>query len=139
MESLLKKELSGISSNTANKKDLKRKKGHKNDPSFDLRSIAQQITGVDLYQIDGINNGTVLCIGTGIYKFPSAKHFVSWLGLAPNNKISGGKLLGSRTPKGRNKLSLALRQAANAVGNTKDPHLKNSSHELPTKREEGQQ
>ncbi len=107
---------------------VKKKKTHKNDLRFDLRSIAYQIFGVDLYQINGISNGTVLCllstIGEGIYKFPSSKHFVSWMRLAPNNKISGGKLLSSRTPKGRNKLSLALRQAANAIGNTKEHPLK---------------
>ena len=47
------------------------------------------------------------------------------LRLAPNNKISGGKILSSRTPKGSNKLKIALRQAANAIGNLKDTHLSN--------------
>ena len=63
-------------------------------------------------------------LGNGINKFPSSKHFVSWLRLAPNNKISGGKILSSRTPKGKNKLALALRQAANSIGNSKDHPLK---------------
>jgi transposase len=43
--------------------------------------------------------------------------------LAPNNKISGGKLLSSKTTKGSNRLKIALRNAANAIGNLKDTHL----------------
>lgn len=107
---------------------VKKKKPQKNDPGFDLRQIAYQIFGVDLYQIDGISHGTVLSIlstlGSGIHKFPSVKHFVSWLRLAPNNRISGGKRISSRTPKGKNQLTLALRQAANAIGNTKNHPLR---------------
>lgn len=106
----------------------KKKKGQKNDPKFNVRPIAWKLLGVDLYQIEGISHGTVLCIlsklGDGISKFPSAKHFVSWLRLAPNNKISGGKLISSRTPKGRNQLSQMLRQAANSIGNTREHPLK---------------
>jgi len=56
----------------------------------------------------------------GIRQFPSAKHFASWLRLAPNNKISGGKVLSNRIPKGSNRLKIALRSAANAIGNLKD-------------------
>jgi len=100
----------------------------KNDPRFDLRSLAYQILGVDLYQIGGVRHGTVLTVlgtlGNGIHKFPTSKHFVSWLRLAPNNKISGGKILSSRTQKGKNQLSIALRRAANAIGNTKVHPLK---------------
>ncbi|UZR97837.1 IS110 family transposase (plasmid) [Chondrinema litorale] len=104
------------------------KKKQKNDPNFELRSIAHQILGVDFYQIGGIGDGTILTIlstlGTGIQKFPTSKHFVSWLRLAPNNKISGGKIISSRTQKGKNQLSLSLRQAANAIGNSKTHPLK---------------
>lgn len=56
----------------------------------------------------------------GIRKFPSAKHFASWLRLAPNNKVSGGKILSSKIPKGSNRLKIALRNAANAIGNLKE-------------------
>ncbi len=59
----------------------------------------------------------------GFQKFKTAKEFTSWLRLAPNNKISGGKILSSKTPKGSNRLKIALRQAANAIGNLKDTHL----------------
>ena len=59
----------------------------------------------------------------GFRKFPSAKHFASWLRLAPNNKISGGKTLSNRIPRGSNRLKIALRNAANAVGNLKESDL----------------
>ncbi|UZR97115.1 IS110 family transposase [Chondrinema litorale] len=106
----------------------KRKKAHKNVPSFNIRPIAWKIFNVDLYQIEGISHGTVLSLlsklGEGLHKFPSSKHFVSWLRLAPNNKVSGGKIISSRSPKGRNHLSYSLRQAANSIGNSKDHVLK---------------
>jgi transposase len=56
-------------------------------------------------------------------KFKTVKEFSSWLRLAPNNKISGGKVLSNRIPKGSNRLKIALRQAANAIGNLTDTHL----------------
>ncbi|MEZ4910174.1 MAG: transposase [Saprospiraceae bacterium] len=56
----------------------------------------------------------------GIKKFSSAKHFASWLRLTPNNKISGGKILSSKMQKGSSRLKIALRNAANAIGNLKD-------------------
>lgn len=78
--------------------------------------------------IEGVSHSTVLTIISeigpdGFKKFPTAKHFTSWLRLAPNNKISGGKVLSNRTPKGSNRLKTALRQAANAIGNLKDTQL----------------
>lgn len=59
----------------------------------------------------------------GFKKFETAKQFASWLRLAPNNKISGGKVLSNKIPKGSNRLKIALRNAANAIGNLKDTHL----------------
>jgi len=84
--------------------------------------------GVDLMAIEGLSHATVLAIMSeigpdGFKKFETSKHFVSWSRLAPNNKISGGKVLSSRIPKGSNRLKIALRQAANAIGNLKDTHL----------------
>jgi hypothetical protein len=61
----------------------------------------------------------------GFQKFESANHFTSWLRLAPNNKVSAVKLLSSKTPKGSNRLKIALRNAVNAIGNLKDTHLSN--------------
>jgi transposase len=108
------------------------KRVNKNTPkNIDLNLIAYQyFDGVDLYAIEGFSHGTVLSLMSeigekGIRKFPNGQHFASWLRLAPNNKISGGRVLSSRTPKGSNRLKIALRQAANAIGNLKDTHLSN--------------
>ena len=103
------------------------KKPSKHSPAFDVRNLAERYFGVDLMGIPGVSHNTVLClltqVGNDIHKFPTCKHFCSWLRLAPNNKISGGKVLSSRTPKGKNRLALALRQAANSIGNQKEGEL----------------
>src|ERR687884_187877 len=54
-------------------------------------------------------------IGTDMERFPTVKHFCSWLGLAPRNDISGGKVLRSRTQKVVNRATQAFRQAAQSV------------------------
>ena len=79
-------------------------------------------------KIEGVSHATILTIMSevgpdGFTKFPTAKHFTSWLRLAPNNKISGGKVLSNKIPKGSNRLKIALRNAANSIGNLKDTHL----------------
>ena len=106
------------------------KRINKNAPEIkNFNQVAfQYFGGVDLMAIEGVSHGTVLAIMSeigqdGFNKFPSSKEFVSWLRLAPNNKISGGKVLSNRIPKGSNRLKIALRQAANAIGNLKDTHL----------------
>lgn len=78
--------------------------------------------------IEGLSHATILSImseigSEGFTKFATAKQFTSWLRLAPNNKISGGKILSNKVPKGSNRLKIALRNAANAIGNLKDTHL----------------
>lgn len=106
------------------------KRLNKNAPTIkNFNQIAYQyFGGVDLMAIEGLSHSTVLSIMSeigpdGFFKFKSSKEFVSWLRVAPNNKISGGKILSSRIPKGSNRLKIALRQAANAIGNLKDTHL----------------
>ena len=59
----------------------------------------------------------------GFPKFPSSQQFTSWLRLAPNNKLSGCKILNNKIPKGSNRLKIALRHVTNAIGNLKDTHL----------------
>jgi len=114
--------------------DLPSKKPYKRQnkngiKGIDLNIIAYQyFDGVDLLNIPGVSHSTVLTfmseIGPeGLKKFSSAKKFASWLRLAPNNKISGGRTLSNRIPKGSNRLKIALRNAANAVGNLKDSDL----------------
>lgn len=106
------------------------KRMNKNAPQIsNLNQIAfRYFDGVDLFAIEGLSHSTVLTIISeigpeGFNKFGTSKHFTSWLRLAPNNKISGGKILSNRVPKGSNRLKIALRQAANAIGNLKDTHL----------------
>jgi len=103
------------------------KRVNKNDPkNIDLNLMSYQyFEGIDLMAIEGMSHLTVLSLMSevgfeGIRRFPTAKHFVSWLRFAPNNKISGGKVLSSKVPKGSSRLKIALRLAANAIGNLKD-------------------
>ncbi|MFN6946902.1 MAG: IS110 family transposase [Cytophagaceae bacterium] len=103
------------------------KRINKNTPKdidLNLKSY-QMFEGTDLLAIEGMSYSTVLSLMSevgleGIKKFKTAKHFTSWLRLAPNNKVSGGKVLSSKVPKGSNRLKIALRNAANAIGNLKD-------------------
>lgn len=103
------------------------KRVNKNTPKdidLNLKSY-QMFEGIDLLAIEGMSYSTVLSLMSevgieGIRKFPSAKHFASWLRLTPNNKVSGGKLLSSKIPKGSSRLKIALRNSANAIGNLKD-------------------
>ena len=106
------------------------KRINKNAPEIkDLNQIAYQyFGGIDLMAIEGVSHATVLSIMSeiglnGFKKFSTSKEFGSWLRLAPNNKISGGKVLSNHVPKGSNRLKIALRQSANSIGNLKDTHL----------------
>ena len=106
------------------------KRINKNTPDINVNLLSYQyFEGVDLLAIEGVSHSTVLTlmseVGHGIHKFQSAKQFASWLRLAPNNKISGGRILSNKIPKGSNRLKIALRQAANVVGNLKDTALSN--------------
>lgn len=99
----------------------------KNQPKFNLPELSYKFYGVDLFAIESISSSTVLTliceVGYGIFNFNSAKQFSSFLRLAPNNRVSGGKVISSRTPKGSNRLALALRNAANTIDKTKDGAL----------------
>ncbi len=87
-----------------------------NQPRFDARTHLYQITGVDLTRIDGIEAGSALAliaeIGTDMERWKTANHFVSWLGLCPGTKISGGKVLSSKTKLTASRAAGILRMAA---------------------------
>lgn len=94
-----------------------------NAPRFEIRSSLHHLTGgVDLTQINGIAPYTALKliseIGTDMARWPTEKHFTSWLTLAPKNKISGGRLLSSRTQPSANRAAGILRMAAMSLGRT---------------------
>ena len=78
--------------------------------------------GADLSQIHELGPYTVLRLvaecGGDMAKWPTVKHFTSWLTLAPGNKISGGKLLSSKTRRSSNRAATLLRIAAVNVGRT---------------------
>ena len=88
-------------------------------PRFDIRAHLYRMTGVDLTRIDGVDGFTALKvvseIGTDMTKWPSAKHFSSWLGLSPDNRITGGRVMSSKTKTSANRAAAALRLAANAL------------------------
>jgi transposase len=87
-----------------------------NQPRFDARTHLYQVCGVDLTRIDGIEAGSALAliaeIGTDMGRWPSAKHFASWLGLCPGTKISGGKVLSSKSKPTASRAAGILRMAA---------------------------
>lgn len=92
----------------------------KNQPDYDLATCLYRMAGVDLTDIDGIDASTAQTIlthiGPDVSKWPTAGHFASWLGLCPNNKVSGGKVKGRHTHKTDNPVARALRLSAQAVG-----------------------
>lgn len=91
-----------------------------NEPSFDVRAALYGVLGVDLTQIHGLGPSLALKLvgecGADLRAWPSAKHFTSWLCLAPGNKISGGKLLSSRTRRSSSRAAALLRLAATTIG-----------------------
>jgi len=100
-----------------------RHKAHSaNAPAFEVRGALHAILGVDLTQIHGLGPYLALKLvgecGTNLSAWPTAKHFTSWLGLAPHNKISGGKVLSSKTRRTSNRAATLLRLAAITVGRT---------------------
>ena len=99
-----------------------RQKPRHNEPRFELRTPLHQLTGVDLSQLDGIGPYTALRllseIGPDMTRWPTEQHFTSWLTLAPKNKISGGRLLSSRTQPSANRAAAILRLVAVNLGRT---------------------
>ena len=91
-----------------------------NAPSVDVRAALYGVLGTDLTQIHGLWPSLALKLvaecGTDLRAWKSAKHFTSWLCLAPGNKISGGKLLSSRTRRSSSRAAALLRLAAVTIG-----------------------
>ena len=80
---------------------------------FDLRRELYRIFGVDLTNVPGISamtSQTILCeVGTDVSRFRNASAFASWLGLCPEKKISGGKVLFTKSRRVRSRVAIALR------------------------------
>ena len=101
----------------------KGKSNHKkSNPKFNLREELYRMTGTDLTKIPGLEilslQTIVSEVGFDMNKWPTEKHFASWLGLSPANKITGEKVLSTRTRKVINRATTAFRLAACAVINS---------------------
>lgn len=105
-------------------KDTKKSKSRtkklaRHEYNFDLTGELIRITGVDLTKIPSIGASTALSIvseiGLDMTRWKSAKHFASWLGLCPGNKVSGGKRLSGKSKPCKNRVAIALRIAANTL------------------------
>ncbi len=90
--------------------------------AFNVRQALYDLLGMDLTQIHGCGPYLSLKLisecGTDLSRWPSAKHFTSWLGLSPGCKISGGQVLSSHSRKNANRLSVQLRLSATTIGRT---------------------
>jgi len=96
-----------------------RHKPRRNELKFDLRGHLYRIFGVDLTAVPGIQAQTAHTllseVGRDLSAFPNAAAFASWMGLCPDNRVSGGKVLSARTRKVKNRLAKALRLAAQSL------------------------
>ena len=94
---------------------------------FNLKEELTKTAGVDLTKVPGLDTLSVEVliseVGVNPNIWPSEKHFAPWLGLSPANKITGGKILSSRTRKVNNRAAGVFRTAAVAVGKTKNTAL----------------
>ena len=91
----------------------------RNAPAFDARTQLHRLTGVDLTRLDGIDAHSALKvvseIGLDMSRWPTEKQVASWLSVSPGNKISGGKVLSSRSRRSANRVAAVLRVAAHAL------------------------
>ncbi len=96
-----------------------------NDLSFDACGPLFKALGVDLTEIEGIDVGTALVIlaeiGVDVSRFPTEKHFASWLGVCPRQHESNQTKKKRSPRKGKNRVAIALRMAAQALGRTMSP------------------
>lgn len=98
--------------------------GHRNEPAFDARAESYRTLGVDLTGVPGLQNRTVLTLVGEMgpdftSRFPTAKHFGSWLGVCPDNRITGGKVIRAATRDVKSRVATALRLAAQSLWRAK--------------------
>ena len=100
----------------ASKKHPLKTDSNRSPYGFDVTSSIEKIAHIDLTTIPGIDGSNAMVIlseiGTNMSKWRNGKAFASWLGLCPGNKISGGKVLSSKTRPTDNRAAQALRMAA---------------------------
>lgn len=97
----------------------KRLKRNKNAPTFNLKAHLIRTTGVDLTEIPGVEAFSALKIvseiGLDMSRWKTSKHFASWLGLCPGNKVSGGKRLSGKTKRSANPAAVTLRMLSSTL------------------------
>ena len=102
---------------------VKRKRPVKRSANYNLTAYLKEILSVDVTEVCGISEISALTIlseiGTDMTKWKTEHHFTSWLGLAPNTKISGGKIISSRIMKKKHNAGQAFRMAANSLYHSK--------------------
>lgn len=100
----------------------RRKPKQINEPKFDVRGLLYSVVGTDLTQLHGFGPSTALQLigecGTDMSRWPTVKHFTSWLTLCPGSKVSGGKVLSPKSRKSNSRAAKILRMAAFNVGKT---------------------
>lgn len=105
--------------------EVKRKALGKHKLPFNATAYLKEILGVDVTEVFGISELSALAIlsevGSDMSKWKTEHHFTSWLGLSPNTKISGGKVISSRIMKKKHHAGQAFRMAANGLHNSKSP------------------
>ena len=102
----------------------RRRKKTSGDPAFDFRTESYKLFGVDLTQIPGLMMLVVMLfseIGRDMSRWPTAAHFVSWLGLCPDNDISGGKVLWRGARRTKNRAGTLFRLAAHSLHRDPSP------------------
>mgnify|MGYP006302827811 FL=1 len=107
-----------------NEKDHRRyRKRNAHVPDFDVRSMIHERIGIDLLAVPSFSSlttlGLIFEVGIDMSKWPTEKHFASWLGLSPHLRVSGGKTLGSRTKKCACRAARFFRQAASTLRSNK--------------------
>jgi len=111
------------SNGTPLEKPRRKSRGSSNQFHFNARRYLHRMTGVDVTRIEGIEAPSALNIigeiGIDMSPWPTEKHFASWLGLCPGSKISGGKVLSSKTKPSANRAAHAFRLAAYSLQRSK--------------------
>ena len=106
------------------KQKAKKKRIRKDEFRFSPSVYLEKILGTDPSQVNGFSDETLLTLyaetGSDLSGFKTADHFASWIGLVPNNKISGGKILSSNIPKKKHPIKMALLHAANSLYRSDD-------------------
>lgn len=105
--------------------NIKRKVSGKHKVPYNLTACLKELLGIDVTEVVGISELSALSIisevGTDMSKWKTEHYFTSWLGLAPNTKISGGKVISSKIKKKKHHAGQAFRIAANSLYNSKSP------------------